>query len=88
MTSYLCVPVQICANTDVCTSTLLDFHAEAPLEGAFSGFSRGGGATEVTKHSHTIVALSHTQTQRRGKTQRNTNTHSTSKGVSADFLWG
>ena len=86
LTSYLCVPVHICANTDVCNSTLLDFHAEAPLEGAFSGFSRGGGATEVAKHSHTIVALTHTQTQRRGKTQRNTNTQSTSKGISADFF--
>ena len=83
----ICVFLYISVRVQVCKTTLLDFQAEAPLEGAFSGFSRGGGATEVAKYSHTIVALTHTQTQRRGRTQRNTNTYSTSKGISADFLW-
>lgn len=86
MTSYLCVPVQICANTDVCTSTLLDFHAEAPLEGAFSGFSRGGGATEVAKYSHTIVALTHTDTEAWKNTKKHKHTFNIQRSFSRLFV--
>ena len=84
LTSYLCVPVHKCASTGLKT-TLLDFHAEAPLEGAFSGFSRGGGATEVAKHSHTIVALTYTDTDTDTEAQKNTKTQKHTSNIQRNF---
>ena len=55
----ICVFLYISVRVQVCKTTLLDFHAEAPLEGAFSGFSRGGGAIL----SHNSGSHTHTDTE-------------------------